>query len=300
MKRFDITLAFDTTSYLNPELYLLTNTIKDKLPDETIVHITTNRDNDDKVIRYMEKNLNTKIYHKEQFKHLKSRCKYMFHCFEVETDKDWLVKIEADFLVLKHLESLYNILDDKLDLVLEPENRKIFHDYIEVRLWRNIYRYLGIEMPKEKIQFRENNELGLPLFGTGLICVKSKLLDKINERWIPLIEKCERWLNYGIHPNEFAFTALVFDEKWKWKLYPDIYKFNPIGHFRKGKFPSIELIDNCKLPEETIILDYHRPKWLFHIAKFNYKVKRIIQENKDFIPEEWWNLGNQIFQEHRS
>jgi len=183
---FDITLAFDTAEYLNPQLYLLTNTLKDKLPEDTIVHIVTNREENDDVIQHMKNALPLKIWYNDGTKtsHLESRCRYMFNCFEVETNKPWLIKMESDMLILKHLSEFDNILEEQLDLVMEPENRKIFSDVQEKRLWRRMYKNMGVETPSIQIQYRENKEYGLPLFGTGIICVKSNLIRTINDRWI--------------------------------------------------------------------------------------------------------------------
>lgn len=294
---FDLCMAFDEAKYLDPQIYMLVDTLKNNIPEDCILHINTNRSDDDKLLKYIHKCLGTKIYKKPPFKDLKSRCQYMFHAFEVETDKDWIIKIEGDLLILRHLSEFDKLLQSKYDLIIEPENRKIFTDNIESRLWRIIYKNLNIDMPTEKIMFRENKEYGLPLYGTGLVCVKRRHLDIINKRWVELTKQCERWIDYNIHPNEFAFTAMTFDEKWKTLLYPPRYKFNPIGHFRKGNFPSVELIDNCKLPEDTIIFDYHRPEWLMHIANHNDNINNIVKRNKEYIPEEWWNLGSNFFME---
>jgi len=295
--KFDLSISFDKAEYLNPQLYMMADTLKDNIPEGSILHIITNRSKNDKVLKYISNNIPTKIYKKQPFKDLKSRCRYMFHCFDVDTDKDWLMKIEADLLFLKPLEEFNNILKDEYDLVIEPENRKIFPDKIAYRLWRNIYRELRIPMPMDIIEFRENKEKGYALYGTGLVCVKSKHLNLINNKWIPLIKKCEKWINFNIHPNEFAFTALSFKEKWNTYLYKDHFKFNPIGHFRKGDFPSVELIEDCKLPDDTVIFDYHRPAWLMHVAKYNDNIKEIVKKNKKHIPEDWWNLTSDFFQE---
>ena len=296
-EKFDISLSFDKATYLDPQLIMFTNSIKDKVSDDVVFHIQTNRFENNHVIKYMSDNLNVKLYHKEPFTDMKSRCQYMFHCFEVETDKPWIIKMESDHIFLRPITLFNEILDDKLDLVLEPENRKIFPDNIERRLWNRIYRELKIPVPEEKITFRENLEEGLPLFGTGIVCVKTDLLDKINERWIPMTKTCEKWINYNIHPNEFAITAMIFDEGWKWKIYPPKYKFNPIGHFRKGKFPSTYLIEECLLPEDTIVFDYHRPHWLMHVAKRNPEIMKVIKKSARYIPDDWWGLQSKDFME---
>ena len=296
---FDITIAFDEAEYLNPQLYMFVNTLKDNIQEDTVLHVVTNRQDDDPVLKYISKNIYNKIYKKDKSDFLRSRCRYMLNCFEIETDKDWVVKMEADMLILKHLKEFYNIIDEKYDFILEPENRKIFNDITEKRLWRNMYRSMEIEVPDFKIKFRENNEEGLPLFGTGMIFVKSKHLDKINERWVGLTKKCEEWIGMNTHPNEQAFTGLILDEKWKWILYPAKYKFNPIGHFRDGHFPTTRLVKDCKLPDDTVILDYHRPEWLLHVAHYNKNVKDVIKKNHKYIPKEWWNLTNEDFLEEK-
>ena len=130
-----------------------------------------------------------------------------------------------------------------------------------------------------------------------MVIVRKDLLPIINKEWHPMIKICENWIQYNIHPNEFAFTALTFKHGWRWKLYDDVYKFNPIGHFRDGPFPSTKLIPNCKLPKDTLIFDYHRPEWLMHVAKYNKKVMDIIMNNKEHIPESWWDYSIDFFQE---
>jgi len=299
---FDLLIAFDKAEYLNPQLYMMIDTLKDNIPEETILHVVTNRDKHDKIINYILDTFpdgKSIIYHNDGNKtnHLKSRCKYMFNCFDIQTDKEWVIKLEADLIVLKHLDIFNEILKSEYDLVIEPENRKIHSDIIATKLWRLIYNHLDIKQPKDKIVFREDNEEGLPLYGTGLVCVKSKHLKTINNRWVPLTKICENWIGFNIHPNEFAFTAMAYDEGWNTYLYPPKYKFNPIGHFRKGDYPSIELIDDCKLPDETIVFDYHRPQWLMHVAKYNPEIHNIIKRNKKYIPNEWWELTNMEFQE---
>jgi len=294
---FDLAMAFDKAEYLNPQIYMLIDTLKDNIPKDTILHINTNRSDDNELLQYIHKCLGTIVYKKPPFEDLKSRCQYMFHAFEIETDKEWIMKIEGDLLVLKNLNEFDKLLKPEYDLVIEPENRKIHSDIIATKLWRLIYNRLDIKQPKDKIVFRENNEEGLPLYGTGLVCVKNKHLETINNRWIPLTKICEDWIQFNIHPNEFAFTAMTYDEGWNTYLYPPKYKFNPIGHFRKGDYPSTELIENCKLPEDTIIFDYHRPEWLMHVAKYNENIRNIIKRNKKYIPEDWWNLTTGDFQE---
>jgi len=294
---FDITIAFDRAKYLNPQIRMFIDTLKDNIPEDTILHVVTNRGKNDEMRKYIKENINSKFYFIRKTDELQSRCRYMLNTFKVKTDKEWIIKMEMDMLILKHLSAFENILDDKLDLILEPENRKIFPDETEEKLWRIIYRAMGIKKPTFKIEFRENNEMGLPLIGTGIICVKTKHLDKINERWIPLTKICEKWINLNTHPNEMGYTGLILDEKWKWKLYPRKYKLNPIGIFRKNEFPSIELIDGCKLPKDTVIFDYHRPYWLMHVAKYNKNIGDIICRNSKYIPKDWWDESVDTFKE---
>jgi len=295
---FDLTIAFDKATYLNPQLYMMVDTLKENIPEDTILHITTNRDDNDEILQWIQKQVPTKIYKKPPFKDLKSRCQYMFHCWEIETDKDWVIKTEIDVLFLRKLKEFNRTLDKEFDIILQSENRRIIKDDImETRLWRQIYKAMGIKLPNLKLPYVENNEIGRPLLATGVVCLQSKHLDTINRRWIPLTKICEKWIDFGIHPNEFAFTGMIIDEGWDFKLFNKRYNFNPIGHFRKGEFPSIELVDNCKLPSDTIVFDYHRPQWLKHVAESNPKVEEIILRNIEHIPEDWWNLSSQKFME---
>lgn len=296
---FDISLSFDNAIYLDPQIYLFFDSIKDKLPDDTVIHITTNRSDDNEAVQFIKDTIpNTKFYYKPTIRGLKSRCQYMFHCFEIDTKKDWIIKMELDMIILKHLKAFENILKPELDGVFEPENRRVIdNDGMERRLWRTIYQAMKIKEPEYTMTFRENNVQGRPLFGTGIVCLKSNKLKELNDRWIPLTKTCERWIHWNIHPNEFAFTGIVFDSNWKWEIYPPKYKFNPIGHFREGEFPSQTLINHPILPDDTIILDYHRPYWLWDVALDNPQVMIYIERNKSKIPQEWWKLPPARFSE---
>ena len=287
---FDLAIAFDDSKYLDPQIYMFIYSIKDKLPKDTLLHVVTSRKDGDPVKEHIRNNVPSKFYYEKTPDGLVSRCKYMLNTFKIDTDKEWVIKMEADTLALKHLDSFNKILKDNLDIVMEPENRKIFVDAYEARLWRIIYKNMGIKVPNIKIKFREKDKEGLALFGTGIICIKSKHLDTVNKRWIPLTKLCEPWINLNTHPNEMAWTGMVFDEGWKWKLYDRKYKFNPIGIWRKGLFPSTELIENCIIPEDVVFFDYHRPKWLYHVSKYNSPIQKILYENQKYIPKEWNEL----------
>jgi hypothetical protein len=184
--------------------------------------------------------------------------------------------MELDFVFLKHLSAFEEILDDNFDIIVESENRKIHSDDEAKRLWRIMYKTMGIKIPDFKIQFRENNEEGLPLFGTGLICVKSELLPIINRRWEYLTKIVEPWGPWNVHPNETAATAMILDEGWKWKIYSSKFKYNPIAYWRDGPFPSTNLKENSIIPDDTVILDYHHLAWLTHMAKYNKSVSDIL------------------------
>jgi len=297
-KSFDITLAFDKEgTYLNPQIYLFVDAIKDKIPDGTVLHVVTNRRKDNPQVKYIMDNINSKYVYQRPFKELESRCQFMLNCFKIRSKKPWIIKLELDLLFLKHLSLYEDLLEDDLDIVVESENRKIFPDKMEKRLWRMMYNAMNMEVPTEKITFREDDEQGLPLFGTGLICVKNELLNKINERWVLLTKKTEPWLKFGVHSNEQAMTGLILDEEWKWKIYPRKYKLNPIGLWRDGLFPSTKLIENCILPQDTICLDWHRWSWLKQIADANPEIKEIVDRNRKYIPDDVWNTPFEMYHE---
>lgn len=277
---FDITLAFDKAEYLNPQIYIFADTIKDKVPDGTIVHIVTNREFEDEPLQYLLHSLHGYQYHPvKDYPDLESRCRYMLNCFKIEPYNPWVIKMELDFVFLKHLSAFDELLDTNMDLILEPENRKIFSDAEADRLWRIMYRTMGIKLPETKIRFRENNEEGLALFGTGLICVRSELLPIINKRWEHLTWQVEPWGPWNVHPNEVAFGAMIFDEEWNWKIYSSKYKYNPIAFHRDGPFPSTKLKENCIIPDDTVILDYHHLAWLKHVCKYNERIAKIVPIN---------------------
>ena len=295
--KFDLAIAFDKAKYLEPQVYMFVDSIKDKLPEGTILHVVTNRGKEDSLRKYIKNTVPSKFYYEKEPDELNSRCRYMLNVLKIKTDKPWVIKVEADMLALRHLSALEEMLDDEYDIIIESENRRIFTDEMETRLWRMLYREMKVKCPTETITYREDDKIGLPLFGTGMFCVKSKYLDLINKKWIPYTKICERWLHINVHPNEQAIGGIIFGEGLKWKIYPREYKWNPIGIWRKGTFPSIELIDNCILPEEVVFLDYHRPKWLYHVAKFNPNVKEIVDRNSSKMSKEWKDLTNKDFQE---
>ena len=287
---FDLALAFNETEYLTPQIYLMVSSLKNKLPNGTVLHIVTNRHKDNELLQWIQKQVPTKIYFNDGSKtnHLQSRCRYMLNTFQIESDKDWIMKIECDLIFLKHLSEYEKLFKDGLDVIIESENRKIFDDIIAERLWRQMYRNMGYEKPDVRIVFRENDKDGLALFGTGLFFIKNELLNIINEKWIDLTEKCEPWGAYGVHPNEQALTALILNEGWLWEIYPDIYKYNIIGHFRKNPFPDTTLVEPAILPEDVVCLDYHKFNWLSHIAQYNPQVREIVEMNEEHIPKEVW------------
>ena len=296
---FDICIAFDDTKYLDNQFRLFIPSLKNNIPEDTILHIITNRNEDDEIVSHILSDINSEYHYNYGRKtdNLKSRCKYMFNCFDVDTDKDYLLKLDCDVLILRHLKELEDVLKLEYDVVLQPENRKIYSDNIEKRLWRHIYKNMGMNIPNFKIHYIENHKKGLPLFNTGVVAVKKEKLKIINKEWHDLIRICEKWINYNIHPNEFALTSLILDKGWNWGWIGEEYNFNPIGYWRKGEFPSQELVENCEIPKEICILHYHRPYWLMHLANYNKKIGDIVCNNSKYIPDEWWKLENMEFQE---
>lgn len=287
MTKYDLCFAFDDTEYLNPQIYLFFNSLKDKIDSDILIHINTTREDNDKPLRFITDNFNTRIYHNEH-PDLKSRCRYMLNAFKIESSNEWVIKMELDMVALNHINNFTDILDNRLDCILETENRRIIqNDRLEKNIWNRLYNLMDIEEPNIRMTFRENSETGRPLFGTGVICVKNDIIPIINNRWVDLTRMCETMGEYGIHPNEFGFTAMVFDEGWKWKIYDRIYKFNPIGAFRKNPFPSQELIEEAYLPDDVVLLDYHKPKWLMWIAERNPKVMEEMNKVNEYLPKEW-------------
>jgi len=74
----------------------------------------------------------------------------MFHWPEINTDKEWVIKMESDMLILKHMNAFEDFMKDDIDLFIEPENRKIFDSMTEDRLWRLMYRSMEIKKPEQQ------------------------------------------------------------------------------------------------------------------------------------------------------
>jgi len=146
------------------------------------------------------------------------------------------------------------------------------------------------------IPYVEGHELGRPLLNSGAFIIKCNRMKELSRDWIKNTSIAEKWIHLNVHPNEMSLSAKILCEGWKWIGLPQWMHFNPIGHFRKGIFPSQELVENCKLPEETFMLHWHKPCWLNHLAKYNPNVKDII--SKEDIPLDWWNLPIETYYEH--
>jgi len=293
MAKFDISLAFDKAEYLNPQIYLFFNSIKYKLPEDTTIHIVTNRNFDkDPIIEFIKDTIpggNLHFYYQDPFKDLKSRCQYMFHSFEVSPRKEWIIKMELDTIALKNLSIFEELTTKDYDIYITPESRKmISDDNLESRIWKMIYKNLGIDCPKETISYIEGNSIGLPLYDTSTIMVRKKWINYINQNWVPMTRICEKWINMNIHPNEFAFTALIHKSGMKCNLLDKKkYDFNPISHFREGQFPNQKLINNPIVPKEVILLQYHRPWWLKQLCDSNLNIKEIVDKSLPKIGDKW-------------
>lgn len=296
---FDISIAFDDAKYLDPQIYLFINTLKDNIPKDTYLHVTTTREHDDPLLEYIMMNIDNSLYYqKPRYPDLKSRCQYLLRTVEVDTEADWLIKMDLDILFLNHLKMLYKTLDDEFDIIIQSENRRIIqNDNMETRVWRNIYRAMGIQMPDIKIPYIESGEMGRPLLNTGVFMIKTEHLDYIKANWSTMTKICENWIELNIHPNEFALTGLVFHKEWDLKLFNRRYNFNPISWFRQGAFPSTVLKPNCKIPKDVLVLHYHRAQWLKHLSNYNGNIKSIIEHNKEYIPDEWWDVPIETYNE---
>lgn len=297
--KFDITFAFDDAEYLIPQIYLLTESLKDKLPKETVIHITTTEYKD--ILNYIKANLpnKVKIYLKSPIENLKSRCSYLLRTMEIESDADYVLKIDLDILFLKDFDEILELVKSDADIYIQSENRRIISDEkIETRLWKAVYKEMGFEIPDIRIPYIEGHELGRPLLNSGAFIIKTSKMKELREKWKELTRLAEKFINYNIHPNETALTAIILCNHWKWMGLHQWLHFNPIGHWRKGSFPSQELIDDCKLPKEVFMLHWHKPQWLWHIAKYNENIQELIKQVSVLIPIPWWNLPLETYYEH--
>jgi hypothetical protein len=295
--KLDISIALDDAIYLTPQVYLLIESLKDKIPEDTTLHLTTTG-NREVLVDFISKHIRTKHYIKSSISELKSRCSYLMRTMEIESDADYVLKTDLDMLFLNKFDELFRMLKDEPDILIQSENRRVIQDdSLEWRLWRTIYKAMGFQMPCFKIHYIENHELGLPLFNTGAFVIKTDKMKELSKDWIRLTKICEKWIQYNVHPNEQAATAMILDKKWKWIGMSEWIHFNPIAHYRSGEFPSQELVEDCKIPEEVFLLHYHKPNWLQHLSKYNETVQQTINLVKLNIPDEWWNLSLETYME---
>jgi hypothetical protein len=224
-----------------------------------------------------------------------SRCGYLINALKVDCNKQYLVKMDLDVIPLKNINRLFEKNRDE-DIIIQMENRRVIpNDNVETRVWRQIYKAMGLKVPDLKIAYIERVEIGKPLFNTGVFIINTKLLKKANENWERLTKIAEDWMDFNIHPNEFAFTAMIFNYGWKYSLMSRYEVFNPIGHFRKGDFPNTELTENCQIPEEVILLHWHKPRWLKHLYKYN---KFKVFNGLDYLNDSFWNISEEVYKEN--
>jgi hypothetical protein len=296
MATFDISVAFDKAEYLNTQIKLFADTMKDKIPRGVILHVVTNREgNDPNLLYLLEKIPNHILYIQEPPKDLISRCKYLMNALKVNCKKDYLVKMDLDIIPFGNINDLMRKIDG-IDLLIQMENRRIIQDdNIESRVWRQIYKAMGLKVPDIKISYIERVEIGKPLFNTGIFVINTHLLNIINENWERLTKIAEDWIDFNIHPNEFAFTAMAFNYGWKYELMSKYDVFNPIGNFRKGEFPSTELTEKCQIPEGIILLHWHKPRWLKHLHKYN-NIK--ILNGLEYLNDSFWDISDEVYKEN--
>ncbi|MBE3094610.1 MAG: hypothetical protein IMZ52_06225 [Actinobacteria bacterium] len=295
--KLDISIALDDSTYLTPQAYLQIASLKDKIPEETTLHLTTTG-NRKELTKYISKAINTKLYTKPPIENLKSRCSYLLRTIEIESDADYVLKTDLDVLFLKDFQEVLDLIKTDADIYIQSENRRIISDgKIETRLWKAVYKEMGFELPDLRIPYVENHEIGRPLLNSGAFIIKVDRLQDLQEKWINLTKKAEKFIQYNLHPNETALTAMILCDNWKWMGLHQWLHFNPISHYRKGSFPSQELIEDCKLPEEIFMLHYHKGNWLSHLARYNKNVQQIIDSVNHMIPSEWWNLPLEMYME---
>jgi len=297
MATFDISIAFDKSEYLNTQIKLFADTMGKYIPRDTILNIVTNRQIDDESVQYICKMIpNHRLYALETPKDLISRCKYLMNAINVECDKDYLVKLDLDFIPFQNLNRLFDNINGE-DIIIQMENRRVIpDDILENRTWRQIYKAMGLKVPDIKMNYIERDEIGKPLFNTGIFIIKSTRLKELQSSWFRLTAICEKWIDFNIHPNEFALTAIVFNNHWKYKLLDKRFNFNPIGNFRKGDFPSTELKEKCDLPENIVLLHYHKPRWLKHMLDRDKMLQKRLHEIT-YLNDSFWNTPEEVYKE---
>jgi lipopolysaccharide biosynthesis glycosyltransferase len=258
--------------------------------------VVTNRDVKDESLVYLLNRIpNHEVYFKETFQDLISRCKYLIHSVDIDSDADYLLKMDLDVIPLKSLDSLYEILDGS-DVYIQMENRRVIpDDVMEKRIWRQVYKAMEFKVPDIKMSYVENTEIGFPLFNTGVFLLRTSKLKQASENWSKLTKVCENWIQFNLHPNEAALTAMIFNYHWKLNMLPKRFNFNPISTFRKGEFPSTELKEDCKIPEDTVLLHYHKAKWLRHLMRYNKGLNDSLK-GLNYL-ESLWNTSEEVYQE---
>lgn len=297
MSRLDLSIAFDDAAYLTPQIYLYVQSLKDKIPEDSILHVTTTRSGND-ILKYISKNIKSKIYIKPPITELKSRCSYLLRTMEIESDADYVLKTDLDILFLRGFDEALDLIKTDADIYIQSENRRIISDEkIETRLWKAMYKEMGFELPDILVPYMEKHELGRPLLNSGAFLIKTSKMRNLQEKWIELTRLTEKFITYNVHPNEQALTAIILCNHWKWIGLSGWLHFNPISHYRKGEFPSQELIDDCRLPEEVFMLHWHRWPWLKQLMVVNQNVYSIVKKCEQFIPDNVWDMSPSFFQE---
>jgi hypothetical protein len=296
MATFDISIAFDKSEYLNTQIKLFADTIKNQIPRDCILHVVTNREKTDESLIYLLEQIpNHKLYILEA-PDLISRCKYLINALKVDCDKQYLMKMDLDVIPFKNINRLFDKITDE-DIVIQMENRRVIpDDIIEARIWRQIYKAMGLKVPDLKISYIERTEIGKPLFNTGVFIIRVSKIKELRENWVRLTKICEGWIDFNVHPNEFAMTAMIFNYHLKYKLFSGKEIFNPIGHFRSGDFPSTELKEECQIPEEVILLHWHKPRWLKHLMDRNKSIQKLFN-SITYLNDSFWKQSEEVYKE---
>ena len=224
-----------------------------------------------------------------------TRCGYEMKSLDYDADflskYDWVVRCDCDVLFLQDLYESLDGFDKSKDMFLVPENRRFLggNDHRLMKKLSNVseFEHIDIEPMDYTIKSLEDNENMYPIFQCGIQIINGKVFNRFNlfMEWNYLNYIVEKY--YGtFHSLELAWSILIQKLHLDIEIIDDSFNWNPISHWRDGKFPEQKLKDICILPEDIKMFHYHKQYWLKYFIN-DKRIKKII-ESID-IDNDFWD-----------
>jgi len=217
-----------------------------------------------------------------------TRCGYEMKALDIKPiiSKGWIIRTDVDLIVLKDLQEKIKKLSPKYDIYLLPENRRFLGNR-DFTIMKNLSKMANVKPFDWTVKSMEDKEEMYPIFQCGVQIIKAKLFEEIDlfKEWNYLNNLVEKF--YGdFHSLELAWSLLCQKYDLKIGILSEYLNWNPITYWRDGDFPSQKLKNDAFLPENVVILHYHKPYWLKYF-KDDKRIKSVL--DKLDIEESWFD-----------